>query len=109
MWNAIDGATRIAAVGLRRPDLGRLAVGAKADIVSINVSGPLVGVGTLPPEPLNNLLYANGMSVRHVMTDGRLQVWNGRFVAADLGRIARDAGRAVSRLWGLLRAEGFFD
>ena len=108
MWNAIDGATRVAADGLRRPDLGRLAVGAKADIVSINVSGPLVGVGTLPPEPLNNLLYANGMSVRHVMTDGRLQVWNGRFIAADLGRIARDAGRAVERLWGLLRAEGFF-
>ncbi len=108
MWNAIDGATRIAAAGLRRPDLGRLAVGAKADIATINVSGPLVGVGTLPPEPLNNLLYANGMSVRHVMTDGRLQVWNGRFIAGDLGRIARDAGRAVERLWELLRAEGFF-
>ncbi|MEZ5474852.1 MAG: amidohydrolase family protein [Steroidobacteraceae bacterium] len=109
MWNSIDGATRIAAAGLRRPDLGRLAVGAKADIVSINVSGPLVGVGTLPPEPLNNLLYANGMSVRHVMTDGRLQVWNGRFVAADLGRISREAGRAIERLWDSLRAEGFFD
>ncbi|MCB1625156.1 MAG: hypothetical protein KDI32_11250, partial [Pseudomonadales bacterium] len=70
---------------------------------------PLVGVGTLPPEPLNNLLYANGMSVRHVMTDGRLQVWNGRFVAADLGRISREAGRAIERLWDSLRAEGFFD
>ena len=27
-----------------------------------------VGSGALPPEPLNNLLYANGMMVRHVMT-----------------------------------------
>jgi 5-methylthioadenosine/S-adenosylhomocysteine deaminase len=108
MWHAIDGATRIAAAGLRRPDLGRIMVGAKADLVSIDVSGPLVGVGTLPPEPLNNLLYANGMSVRHVLTDGRLQVWNGRFVAGDFRRIARDAGRAVERLRGLLAAEGFF-
>jgi 5-methylthioadenosine/S-adenosylhomocysteine deaminase len=109
MWNAIDGATRIAAAGLRRPDLGRIAIGAKADLVSIDVSGPLVGVGALPPEPLNNLLYANGLSVRHVMTDGRLQVWNGRFVADNFNRIAQDAGRAVTRLWGLLDAEGFFN
>ncbi len=108
MWHAIDGATRVAAAGLRRPDLGRIAVGAKADLVSIDVSGPLVGVGTLPPEPLNNLLYANGMMVRHVLIDGQLQVWNGRFVADDLNRIARDAGRAVGRLWSLLAAEGFF-
>lgn len=108
MWHAIDGATRVAANGLRRPDLGRIVVGAKADLVSIDVSGPLVGVGTLPPEPLNNLLYANGLSVRHVMTDGRLQVWNGRFVADDLNRIARDAGRAIERLWAMLAAEGFF-
>jgi 5-methylthioadenosine/S-adenosylhomocysteine deaminase len=108
MLMAIDGATRVAAAGLRRPDLGRIAPGAKADLVSIDVSGPLVGVGALPREPLNNLLYANGQSVRHVLIDGRLQVANGRFVAEDLGLIAAEAGRTVEKLWRLLEAEGFF-
>lgn len=108
MVQAIDGATRIGAAGLRRSDLGRIAPGAKADLVSIDVTGPLVGVGTVPREPLNNLLYAHGLSVRHVLTDGRLQVWNGRFVAADMRRITRDAGRAIEKLWTMLAAEGFF-
>jgi cytosine/adenosine deaminase-related metal-dependent hydrolase len=108
MWHAIDGATRIGAAGLRRPDLGRIAPGAKADLVTIDVTGPLVGVGTLPPEPLNNLLYAHGLSVRHVMTDGIVQVLDGRFVAGNLRRIEREAGAAIRRLWGLLEAEGFF-
>jgi cytosine/adenosine deaminase-related metal-dependent hydrolase len=108
MWMAIDGATRVAAAGLRRGDLGRIAPGAKADLVTIDVSGPLVGTGTLPPEPLNNLLYAHGLSVRHVFTDGRVQVYEGRFVAEDFARISREAGAAVQRLWGLLEAEGWF-
>jgi 5-methylthioadenosine/S-adenosylhomocysteine deaminase len=108
MWHAIEGATRVPAAGLRRSDLGRIAPGAKADIVTIDVSGPLVGVGTLPPEPLNNLLYANGLSVRHVFTDGMVQVFNGRFVAGDYERIRREAGAAVARLWGMLDAEGWF-
>ena len=109
MLRAIDGATRVGADRLRRPDLGRIAPGAKADLVCIDVSGPLVGVGALPREPLNNLLYAHGLSVRHVMTDGRLQVWNGRFVAEDFARIAQEAGAAIERLWGMLAAEGYFD
>jgi cytosine/adenosine deaminase-related metal-dependent hydrolase len=108
MLMAIDGATRIGAAGLRRSDLGRIAPGAKADLMTIDVTGPLVGTGAVPREPLNNLLYAHGLSVRHVLTDGRLQVWNGQFVADDLTRIAREAGAAVERLWGMLAAEGFF-
>jgi len=108
MWMAIEGATRVAAAGLRRADLGRIAPGAKADLTTIDVSGPLAGVGTLPPEPLNNLLYAHGLSVRHVFTDGRIQVFNGRFVASDFDRIRQQAGAAVARLWAMLDAEGWF-
>ncbi len=51
MWDAIRGATTVAATGLGRSDIGRIEAGAKADLVSIDVSGPLVGVGALPPEP----------------------------------------------------------
>ncbi|MDP5052763.1 MAG: amidohydrolase, partial [Congregibacter sp.] len=64
VWNAIEGATRIPAKGLRRDDLGAIKAGARADMISIEVSGMLNGTGALPPEPLNNLLYANGRMVR---------------------------------------------
>lgn len=109
MWDAIRGATVVPADGLRRPDLGRIAPGAKADLVGIDVTGPLVGVGTLPPEPLNNLLYAHGLSVRLVMTDGNVQVFDGQFVADNFQQVAREGGAAVQAIWDRLAAEGFFD
>ena len=109
MWDAIRGATVVAADGLGRDDLGRIAPGAKADLVGIEVSGPLVGVGVLPPEPLNNLLYAHGLSTRLVMTDGNIQVHDGRFVADNLSRVSRDGGQAVMRIWKQLDDEGWFD
>lgn len=109
MWDAIRGATVVAADGLRRNDLGRIAPGAKADLVGIEVSGPLVGVGTLPPEPLNNLLYAHGLSTRLVMTDGNIQVFDGQFVADNFARVAREGGEAVRAIWEQLDSEGWFD
>ncbi len=109
VWDAMRGATLVAADGLGRADIGRIAPGAKADLVGIDVSGPLVGTGTFPPEPLNNLLYANGLSTRLVMTDGVLQVFDGRFVAADPTQVAAEGGAVVRELWTRLAAEGWFD
>jgi cytosine/adenosine deaminase-related metal-dependent hydrolase len=109
LWDAIESATINPARGLKRDDLGRIAVGAKADICTIDVSGFLVGTGTTPPEPLNNLLYANGLSVRHVMTDGTFQVYNGRFIADDENRLLQRGGGVVEKIWAQLRAEKWFD
>lgn len=109
MWDAIHGGTVVAAKGLGRDDLGRIAPGAKADLVGIDVTGPLVGVGTLPPEPLNNLLYASGAAVRTTMTDGNLQVLGGEFVVDDFDRVERRGGEVVRALWARLAEEGFFD
>jgi cytosine/adenosine deaminase-related metal-dependent hydrolase len=109
MQDAIRGATLIAADGLNRKDLGRIAPGAKADLVGIEVSGPLVGSGAPPPEPLNNLLYAHGLSTRLVMTDGNIQVFNGQFVADDFARVSQQGGEVVRGLWSRLAAEGWFD
>jgi hypothetical protein len=68
----------------------------------------LDGAGALPPEPLNNLLYANGRMVRTVMTDGRLQVHDGIFVADDPARIVSEGGAVVQKIWAQLDAEGWF-
>jgi cytosine/adenosine deaminase-related metal-dependent hydrolase len=107
--DAVDAATRRAAAGLRRDDLGVLRVGGKADFAALDVAGLWAGAGALPPEPLYHLLYAGGHAVRHVAIDGALKVLDGRFVEDDEVRIAARAGAAVSALWDQLRAEGWFD
>ena len=82
--------------------------GAKADIVAIDVSGPLVGSGALPPEPLNNLLYANGMMVRHVITDGLVQVFDGHLVVDDESRVVAEGGLVMAAIYEQLQSEGWF-
>jgi 5-methylthioadenosine/S-adenosylhomocysteine deaminase len=106
--DAVLGATLLPAQGLRRDDLGRIRVGAQADLTAIDVSGLLVGTGALPPEPLNLLLYSHGLAVRHVMTRGRLQVFDGRFIAADQTALAQRGGHVVERIWAQLEKEGWF-
>ncbi len=108
IWTAVEAATRTAADGLGRADLGRIKPGARADLASIDVSGFLVGTGVLPPEPLNNLLYAGGKSARHVLTEGRFQVWNGTLHVDDPDRVAAAGGAATARIWDMLAAEDWF-
>ena len=108
IWTAVRNATTVPATALKRNDIGRITVGAKADLVSIDVSGLLVGGGALPPEPLNNLLYANGMMVRHVMTDGRMQIHDGHLVADDENRVVEDGGQVMAAIYDQLQAEGWF-
>lgn len=108
IWNAVESATEAPARGLGREDLGRIEVGAKADLTSIDVSGLLVGVGVTPPEPLNHLMYANGLSVMNVMTDGAWQVRDGRLVVDDEARVRARGGAVVQELWAQMAAEGMF-
>ena len=108
IWEAVQGATLEAAQGLGRDDLGRLAPGAKADLCTVDVSGFLTGSGAVPPEPLNNLLYAHGLSVRHVMVDGKFQVFHGQFVSDDAARVQQQGGAVVQKIWAQLHAENWF-
>jgi cytosine/adenosine deaminase-related metal-dependent hydrolase len=109
VMDAVEAATRVPARALQREDLGVLREGAQADLVSIDVAGLLVGTGALPPEPLNNLLYANGRMVTTVVTAGRVQVREGRFVAADVDPILREGGAVVEKIWARLADEGWFE
>jgi cytosine/adenosine deaminase-related metal-dependent hydrolase len=108
VWTAVESATLAAARGLGRPDLGRIRPGAKADLTSIDVSGLLVGVGTIPREPLNHLLYANGLSVRNVMTDGHFQIRNGAPTGLDEAQLVQRAGAVVERMWDAMEAAEVF-
>lgn len=107
-WTALRNATSVPAAALKRDDIGRLVEGAKADLVAIDVSGFLVGSGALPPEPLNNLLYANGLMVRHVITDGLIQVYDGHLVVDDEERVVSDGGLIMASIYEQLRSENWF-
>jgi cytosine/adenosine deaminase-related metal-dependent hydrolase len=106
--DAVNGATHIAADVLGRPDLGRIAVGAKADIITIDVTSPIVGSGVMSPRPLWNLLYASGSAVRNVITDGYFQVFNNDFVMDDEARIVRRGGAVVERMYRILEERKYF-
>jgi 5-methylthioadenosine/S-adenosylhomocysteine deaminase len=88
--------------------LRRFTPGAKADFCTVDVSGLLVGNGTLPREPYNNLLYANGLSIRNVMTDGNWQVCDGNFIIEDESKVVARGGAVVQKVWAQLENEGFF-
>lgn len=108
VWTALESATLAAARGLGRDDLGVIAPGARADLCSIDVTGFLVGTGRPPLEPLNHLLYAHGLAVRNVMTDGEWQVRDGGLVVDDEATVAARGGAVVARLWAQLEDEGMF-
>ncbi|MDA0367060.1 MAG: amidohydrolase family protein [Proteobacteria bacterium] len=108
IWDAVDGATVVAADGLRRPDLGRICAGAKADFITVDLSDWLVGAGTLPPEPLNNLLYANGGMVRHVAVDGRFLVYDRQLTTANEGDVFERGAVVHRKLWKQLSDEQWF-
>ncbi|MGH8139923.1 MAG: amidohydrolase family protein [Steroidobacteraceae bacterium] len=108
IWNALESAALGGARGLGRNDLGRIEAGAKADLCTVDVSGLLVGNGTLPREPYNNLLYANGLSVRNVMTDGNWQLRDGRILVGEESKIVARAAAVIQEVWAKLEKEGFF-
>lgn len=93
-------ATVNAAQALGRDDLGRLAPGAKADIVLVNLKHP-----TMRPlrDPLKNLIYTGRAdAVRDVFVDGVLVVRDGEVLTIDhdgaLDRIQAGQERALARV-----------
>lgn len=69
------------AAALGRPDLGKLAPGAKADVVLVDLRHPLM----MPArDPLRSLVYtAADRAVRDVYVDGTKVVENGRVLTLD--------------------------
>ena len=80
---AFTAATAGGADIIRRPDLGRLAVGAKADFAVIDMTNPYMQPDY---EPLRSLIYsANDRAVRDVFVDGRQVVRDGRVLTFEIG------------------------
>jgi cytosine/adenosine deaminase-related metal-dependent hydrolase len=95
--DAFDAATLGGARALGRDDLGRIAPGAKADLVLWKARS----WGMTPlRDPVKNIVYnATAEDVDRVYVNGRLVVDRGRVLAADEEKILRDLQAAGDRMW----------
>jgi formiminoglutamate deiminase len=66
------------------PDAGRIAAGARADLVTVGLDGVRLA-GTAPENALEALVFAaSAADVRHVIVDGRELVRDGRHLSIDV-------------------------
>jgi len=93
-----NAATLGGARALGRDDLGRLAPGAKADILVID----LTGIHTaLTYDPIKALVYFGSQrDIETVVVDGRTVVENGRIPGLDEEKLAREADE-VNQRWAM--------
>lgn len=92
-----DAATLGGADALRRPDLGRLMPGAKADIAIFDMADPLMAPTIDPIRTL--VLGATGRVTRAVFVDGRLSMRDGQVPGLDM---AAARARAQAQFDGLV-------
>jgi cytosine/adenosine deaminase-related metal-dependent hydrolase len=95
--HAFDAATLGGARALGRDDLGRIAVGATADLVLWKAAS-----WTMTPlrDPIKNIVYnATAEDVDRVYVGGRLVVEGGRVLAADEAKILADLQAGGERMW----------
>lgn len=95
--DVFNAATLGGAKALGRDDLGRLAPGAKADIVVVDLDSY-----RLSPflDPIRALVYgASGDDVETVIVDGRVVVERGSIKAWDRRRLIADAAVAARKVW----------
>jgi 5-methylthioadenosine/S-adenosylhomocysteine deaminase len=97
--HAFTAATIGGAEILRRPDLGRLAVGAKADFSVVDMTHPYMQPDY---EPLRSLIYSAGdRAIRDVFVDGRQVVRQGDVltfgVAEHIAMLRRGQAEVIAR------------
>ena len=95
--DVFDAATVNAATALGRPDLGRIAPGAKADLLFWRADG-----FTMTPvrDPIRNIVYyAQPSDLADVLVDGRPVVEDGEVLGADVEAATRGVQRAGERVW----------
>ncbi|HEV8616595.1 MAG TPA: chlorohydrolase family protein [Methylomirabilota bacterium] len=95
--HAFDAATLGGAQALGRADLGRIAVGATADLVLWKAASWAM---TPLRDPIKNIVYnAGAEDVDRVYVGGRLVVDQGRVLAADEAKILADLQAGGERMW----------
>ena len=82
---------------MRRPDLGRLQPGAKADIAIVNLATLRAGPVR---DPIRTLVHAaTGECVDTVIVDGRTLLRHGRLTLWDEREILREVRSSAKAVW----------
>jgi 5-methylthioadenosine/S-adenosylhomocysteine deaminase len=91
-----NAATIGGAQALKRDDIGRLAVGCRADIVLVDMAHPMMRP---THDPVRSLIYAAGdRAIRSVFVDGQQVVADGRVLTIDYPAAAAALHEAQSRV-----------
>jgi cytosine/adenosine deaminase-related metal-dependent hydrolase len=95
--DVFNAATIGGARALGRDDLGKIAPGAKADLVIINLRTTRYGPAR---DPINALVeYGSGADVKTVIVDGEVVVENGRSTRIDVDELFEQAETGATRAW----------
>jgi 5-methylthioadenosine/S-adenosylhomocysteine deaminase len=97
-----NAATLGGAKALGRDDLGRIAPGAKADLLIF--AGDTLNMAPLRDPVKNIVYYAEMEDVDTVIIDGQVVVEHGKILTADVHEVARNLQRAGERLWPRMAA-----
>jgi cytosine/adenosine deaminase-related metal-dependent hydrolase len=96
-------ATLGGALSLGRDDLGRLAAGARADIILIDLTGRSTLRYGPVRDPVKSVVECGvGDDVDTVIVDGKVVMQGGIIPGVDVGRLREDAQRAGEQVWGTL-------
>lgn len=100
----IRAATLAGGKALRRPDLGRIEAGAKADLLVFDLHKP-----HLQPvwDPIKNLVWkGNGGDMAFAMVHGKSVVRDGRLLTMDEDEVMRAAAGAARKIWKVAEERG---
>lgn len=93
---ALAMATRLGAQAVRRPDIGSLKPGARADVVAINLDDPTAVPIFGPTTYVDHLVYSMGRhAVESVWVNGRQVVADGQVLTVDEAEARNAAQRAA--------------
>ncbi len=93
---ALEIATLGGATVLGRDDIGALAVGMAADIVSVPLNQ--IGLAGAQHDPLAALLFCHVPRVQHSIVDGRVVVRDGQLATLDLPVLVERHNRLAAEL-----------
>jgi len=99
-----EAATLGGAISVGRDDLGRLAPGALADIVVIDLTGRNTLRYGPVRDPVKSVVECGvGDDVDTVIVDGRIVMEGGVIPGVDFGKLREDAQAAGEQIWGTLQ------
>jgi cytosine/adenosine deaminase-related metal-dependent hydrolase len=102
----IDAVTANAASAIKRPDLGMIAPGAKADLTVVDLTDPLMQPLFDPRRGL--IALANRADIDLVIVDGRVLIAGGRYMGGDEAGITAAGACAIGKIWELPEAQAAF-